>query len=101
MKIKQESDRKENRGFVGATSTLKDLIALRQVAKSIEYQRKQRTTSQMAGLLSSSIKGRGIDFEEVRCYQPGDDVRNIDWKVTARTLNPHTKVFTGQSSEDQ
>ena len=99
MKIKQEPDRDENRGFVGATSTLKDLIALRQVAKSIEYQRKQRTTSQMAGLLSSSIKGRGIDFEEVRCYQPGDDVRNIDWKVTARTLNPHTKVFTEEKEK--
>ena len=58
MRKKKEPDRDENRGFVGATSTLKDLIALRQVAKSIEYQRKQRTTSQMAGLLSSSIKGR-------------------------------------------
>ena len=99
MKIKQEPDRDENRGFVGATSTLKDLIALRQVAKSSEYQRKQRRTSQMAGLLSSSIKGRGIDFEEVRCYQPGDDVRNIDWKVTARTLNPHTKVFTEEKEK--
>ena len=99
MKIKQKPDRDENRGFAGATSTLKDLIALRQVAKSSEYQRKQRTTSQMAGLLSSSIKGRGIDFEEVRCYQPGDDVRNIDWKVTARTLNPHTKVFTEEKEK--
>ena len=94
MRIKQEPDREENRGFVGATSTLEDLIALRQVATSIEYERKHRTTSKLAGLLSSSIKGRGIDFEEVRGYQPGDDVRNIDWKVTARTLNPHTKVFT-------
>ena len=99
MKIKQELDLEENRGFVGATSTLKDLIALRQVATSIEYQRKQRATSKMAGLLSSSIKGRGIDFEEVRCYQPGDDVRNIDWKVTARTLNPHTKVFTEEKEK--
>ena len=99
MKIKQEPDRDESRGFGWATSTLKDLIALRQVAKSSEYQRKQRTTSQMAGLLSSSIKGRGIDFEEVRCYQPGDDVRNIDWKVTARTLNPHTKVFTEEKEK--
>ena len=99
MKIKQEPDLEENRGFVGATSTLKDLIALRQVATSIEYQRKYRTTSKMAGLLSSSIKGRGVDFEEVRCYQPGDDVRNIDWKVTARTLNPHTKVFTEEKEK--
>tara|TARA_B100001093_G_C26827371_1_gene1014649 strand:+ start:363 stop:1340 length:978 start_codon:yes stop_codon:yes gene_type:complete len=83
-----------NRYFFGATSELKDLIALRQVASSIGYQKKNRANSQMAGLLSSSIKGKGMDFEEVRSYQPGDDVRNIDWKVTARTLNPHTKVFT-------
>ncbi|HIL94286.1 MAG TPA: DUF58 domain-containing protein, partial [Pseudomonadales bacterium] len=38
-------------------------------------------------------KGRGIDFAEVRAYEPGDDVRTIDWRVTARTQVPHTKLF--------
>ena len=41
----------------------------------------------------SRVKGRGIDLDEVRIYQPGDDVRYIDWKITARKRTPHTKVF--------
>ena len=39
------------------------------------------------------FKGRGIDFEESRRYQPGDDVRLMDWRVTARTNEPYLKVF--------
>ena len=39
------------------------------------------------------FKGRGLEFDEVRPYQPGDDVRSIDWNVTARTNAPYVKVF--------
>jgi uncharacterized protein (DUF58 family) len=46
-----------------------------------------------AGNRLSKLRGRGIDFSEVRAYQPGDDVRTIDWRVTARKNKPHTKVF--------
>jgi len=46
-----------------------------------------------AGNRLSKLRGRGIDFSEVRTYQPGDDVRTIDWRVTARKNKPHTKVF--------
>jgi uncharacterized protein (DUF58 family) len=46
-----------------------------------------------AGEYQSVFKGRGMEFEEVREYQPGDDIRTIDWNVTARTGNPHVKVF--------
>jgi len=45
------------------------------------------------GDYQSPFKGRGIEFDESRPYQPGDDIRNIDWRVTARTDRPHTKVF--------
>ncbi len=47
----------------------------------------------MAGQQSSARRGRGLDFDEVRKYYPGDDVRAIDWRVTARTGDAHTKLF--------
>jgi uncharacterized protein (DUF58 family) len=47
----------------------------------------------LAGRHASKLRGRGLDFEEVRHYVPGDDVRNIDWRVTARTGEAHSKVF--------
>lgn len=45
------------------------------------------------GGFRSRFKGRGMDFDEVRMYQIGDDIRNIDWRVTARTGEAHTKLF--------
>ena len=47
----------------------------------------------MAGAHLSRFQGRGIEFDEVRPYQPGDDIRSMDWRVTARTGKPHTKLF--------
>jgi uncharacterized protein (DUF58 family) len=47
----------------------------------------------MAGSYHSSFKGRGMEFDEVREYMPGDDVRTIDWNVTARSGRPHIKTF--------
>ncbi len=49
--------------------------------------------TQRVGGFRSRFKGRGMDFDEVRMYQIGDDIRNIDWKVTARTGHAHTKLF--------
>jgi uncharacterized protein (DUF58 family) len=49
--------------------------------------------SMLAGGHASKLRGRGLDFEEVRQYVPGDDIRNIDWKVTARTGKTQSKVF--------
>lgn len=54
---------------------------------------KYRANDVFSGEYVSAFKGRGMEFEEVREYQPGDDVRNIDWNVTARMENPFVKVF--------
>ncbi len=53
----------------------------------------RRVDSLLAGDYRSAVRGRGMEFEEVRSYVPGDDVRHIDWNVTARTGEPFIKVF--------
>lgn len=52
-----------------------------------------RVDSLFSGEYRAIVKGQGMEFEEVRMYVPGDDVRHLDWNVTARTGDPHIKVF--------
>jgi len=61
--------------------------------RAIEINTKGLSTNIFAGEYESAFKGRGMAFSEVREYQPGDDVRTIDWKVTARFNHPYIKVF--------
>jgi uncharacterized protein (DUF58 family) len=77
----------------GAYAALDDLIALRFPARQLNLARRKRALSVLAGPNKSNFRGRGIDFEEVRNYQAGDDIRSIDWRVTARTGTAHTKLF--------
>ena len=51
-------------------------------------------SSVLSGRYASRLRGRGLNFEEIRRYLPGDDVRTMDWKVTARTRSPHVRVYT-------
>ncbi|MEM7152603.1 MAG: DUF58 domain-containing protein [Myxococcota bacterium] len=62
--------------------------------RRIEIQTSRLVTQHLAGSYQSAFKGQGIAFSEVRAYEPGDDVRAIDWNVTARTGEPHVKLFT-------
>jgi len=77
----------------GAFITLEQLFDQRHVARSLELDYQSRSRLGMSGSHISKHKGRGVDFEEFRAYQPGDDIRQIDWRVTARTGRPFTKVF--------
>lgn len=61
--------------------------------RRIEIVSTQLANDILAGAYRSAFKGRGMEFEEVREYQPGDEIRTIDWNVTARMSNPFVKIF--------
>lgn len=77
----------------GIDIDVKELIGLRHHVGALEVKSRKRALSLLSGGQVSPFKGRGIDFEEVRRYQAGDDVRHMDWRVTARTGHPHLKLF--------
>lgn len=80
--------RRPERGTVAPAST----ELLRQV-KRVELRTRRIVNSRFSGEYLSSFKGQGIEFAEVREYLPGDDVRSIDWNVTARTGTPFVKRY--------
>lgn len=75
------------------TVTLQELIQLAAPSRLLSIPASQRSSSQ-GGINRSRFLGRGMEFAESRLYQAGDDIRTIDWRVTARTGKPHTKLFT-------
>ena len=77
----------------GIHLTAAELISLRPRCHALRLPMRQAAASALAGAYRSRFRGRGVDFLESRNYQPGDDIRNMDWRVTARTGRAHTKVF--------
>ncbi len=75
-------------------AALADLAALEHKAKGFSFLPRQPVHSLLTGRRASRMRGRGLNFEEIRGYLPGDDVRSIDWRVTARVGKPHVRVFT-------
>jgi uncharacterized protein (DUF58 family) len=79
---------------VGAYTDLPSLIALEYKARGFSLLPSQPVHSLLAGRRGSRMRGRGLNFEELRNYVPGDDIRVIDWRVTARTQKPYVRVYT-------
>ncbi|MBX3688646.1 DUF58 domain-containing protein [Dokdonella sp.] len=77
----------------GVHVALDELIALSAMAHGAALARERRTAALRSGTSVSRWRGRGVDFRESRIYQPGDEIRHMDWRVTARTNKPHTKLF--------
>jgi uncharacterized protein (DUF58 family) len=78
----------------GIRIALKEMVRLRASARGFSLLPSQPVHSILAGSHASRLRGRGLSFEELRRYFPGDDVRTIDWHVTARTRKPHVRVYS-------
>lgn len=77
----------------GTRVTLDELVQLQADARQLRVPKQQLARRRQLGQQRSRIRGRGMEFAEVRQYQAGDDIRSIDWRVTARRQEPHTKLY--------
>lgn len=75
----------------GVIAELNELIELRRYVQSVRYHPEGKAIR--SGNHLSRLRGRGMDFAEVRNYQAGDEIRHMEWRVTARTGRPHVKVY--------
>ena len=77
----------------GVTLSTAELLRYQQLSTLFSLVPKHAPQARLAGSYLTKHKGRGMEFDEARHYQPGDDIRAIDWRVTARTGKTHTKVY--------
>lgn len=78
----------------GVHVSTEELVALEAHARDLSFVQKARGHQQLAGRMQSAMRGRGLTFEELRDYLPGDDIRSIDWRVTARTQRTVVRVYS-------
>ena len=78
----------------GVYVSLHELMAFEFKAAGLSFLPRRRSGSILAGRHASRVRGRGLNFEEIRDYFPGDDIRTIDWKVTLRLGAPHVRAYT-------
>ncbi|MDA9818224.1 DUF58 domain-containing protein [Flavobacteriaceae bacterium] len=77
----------------------KELVKIKDKAKKINLFSPKRHILDAGGQISN-IKGRGMEFDQVRAYEIGDDVKNIHWKITAKTNEPHVKTFIEEKQKN-
>jgi len=81
----------------GIVATRSELVALgRRIGATRDVGSGRRVATRLAGPHASRLHGPGMEFSEVRAYQAGDDIRSIDWRVTARTGRAHSKLFEAE-----
>ena len=78
---------------------LPDLAGLKEQAESLTLPTNNKVSLTGFGDKKSPFRSRGLDFQEVRMYQPGDDIRQIDWRVTAKYNKPFTKLYTEEKEQ--
>ena len=74
--------------------TLDELVRLQFDARGFSLLPRQPVSSLLSGRHASRLRGRGLTFEELRDYRPGDDIRSMDWRATARLRKPHVRVYS-------
>ena len=90
--VTRKSHSSKNNGCVYAD--LDELVRLQFKASGFSFLPRQPIHGILSGRHASKLRGRGLNFEELKNYLPGDDTRNIDWRVTARTRKPYVRVYT-------
>lgn len=90
MRTQTKTQQLDQRGIY---TNLASLLAIRHWANDLKLFSRQAARSMLLGETRSRFRGRGMEFEEVRAYQAGDDIRTIDWRVSARTGGTYTKLF--------
>ncbi|MBZ9656352.1 DUF58 domain-containing protein [Phyllobacterium lublinensis] len=78
----------------GVYVSVEQLAALESTARDLAFIQKNAVQQPLTGRHNSKMRGRGLTFEELREYLPGDDIRTIDWRVTARTNKPFVRVYS-------
>lgn len=78
----------------GPYTELNSLLLCRLAARNLALPERLPVRNAAAGRSRTRLRGRGMEFSEIRQYQPGDDVRSIDWRVTARAQKPYTKLYS-------
>lgn len=75
-----------------------ELIALKKTAETLLSPTQKKLAFKEIGNFKSPFKSKGLNFQEVRVYQPGDDLRQIDWRITAKYGEPFTKLYTDEKA---
>ena len=90
VRPREKADRLDPRVY----ADIDELVRLQFKAQGFSFLPRQPVHSILFGRHASRLRGRGLNFEELRRYVPGDDIRNVDWKATARAGEPNVRVFT-------